>query len=242
MTVPKLAYRKAILQDNPISYWKLDEKTGTTFFDFVGSNDLSIINAGDVTLNQSSLVSGNKPSASFGGTNGHARINLPAAFRVPPLSMECWFNMTSGGTNTYMLNINPKGADNDGRGIRLNAFTDDEIRIFHGIASGSFQILNSGVTISTGTTYYCAITYDGTTLNLYVNGEFKNSTTDTISFADFVVEEGPDPAQFYVSAARNNTSGVEGNYGFFNGKIDEVAFYSYELSPEQIQRHYNVGK
>src|SRR2546426_1498950 len=51
------AYSAQVLADNPVSYWRLDEASGTTAADQQGSNAGTI--TGGVTLNQPGVIPGN---------------------------------------------------------------------------------------------------------------------------------------------------------------------------------------
>src|SRR4051812_48718243 len=60
-------YRAAVLADNPVSYWRLDETGGTTASDQQGANPGTI--QGAVTLNQPGAMTG-EAAMSFDGLYG----------------------------------------------------------------------------------------------------------------------------------------------------------------------------
>ena len=83
----------------------------------------------------------------------------------------------------------------------------------------------TGTTLVAGTTYHVVATFSGTSLKIYVDGALRGTTARTTAIPD-------------------NASGVNVGVGgsYFDGTIDEVAVYSYELTGQQVTEHYNAGR
>jgi concanavalin A-like lectin/glucanase superfamily protein/uncharacterized protein DUF2341 len=77
--------------------------------------------------------------------------------------------------------------------------------------------------------HYLAITWDGVTQKLYLDGELVNSgaLSGTMSSSSKVLKLG----------TRN-----DGANEFFNGQIDEVKIWNYSLTEDEINLDYNQGK
>ncbi|HZQ80395.1 MAG TPA: LamG domain-containing protein [Gaiellaceae bacterium] len=84
---------------------------------------------------------------------------------------------------------------------------------------------------------------------IYVVGEL--TPTGVRLFTDGVLRQGPPaPATLYANPAYNVTLehgsapvrvGTRNFHSFFEGSVDEVAIYSYLLSPSQIRAHYRAA-
>jgi len=94
---------------------------------------------------------------------------------------------------------------------------------------------NQGVTTANGSIvvnqwYHVVLSYDGTTLKMYKNGQLVGSRVATISYANQI--------QFLIGGAGDGPS-PGGIYGGFNGKIDDVGFWDRALTFNEVQELYN---
>lgn len=87
--------------------------------------------------------------------------------------------------------------------------------------------------ISTNQWYHAAMTYDGTTLKMYLNGALVGSRTATLSYANQV--------QFLIGGAGDGPS-PGGIYGGFNGKLDDIGFWNKALTADEISKIYRGEK
>ena len=91
----------------------------------------------------------------------------------------------------------------------------------------------SNTIMSTGTVYHVAVTYDGSTLKLYVNGTLEKSTS---------VSGNIKPAQSNtVMAIGTNPYASSGTTPYFNGKIYSAAVYNRALTAAEVQQNYRAG-
>jgi hypothetical protein len=143
-----------------ISYWKLDETSGTNAKDSVGDNHGTLINGPVWTAGQ---VNG---GLYFDGSNDYVNVGLLPI--TPSWTIEVWA-MPDLALGTGEKEILSGGLVNDFE-----------------VPGGVFKIyvsgwLSSGVTLQSGNWYHLSATYDGTTLKLFINGEEKASTVRSIS-------------------------------------------------------------
>ena len=99
--------------------------------------------------------------------------------------------------------------------------------------SDTWAQINTSVEVDLGTWQMQTVTYDqsGTMMKLYVDGVLiGNNNSDTLK------ANGDRPLR--IGAGRTNTTAAY----FFNGKIDEVAIWSSELSSDEIVQLYNSGE
>lgn len=91
-------------------------------------------------------------------------------------------------------------------------------------------------TISPNTWYTITGTYDGNTMNIYVNGELRNS---------FVINDTIKTSPVSIAIGGNPTVDSSGNYKVTNpGNIDmkRAALYSRALNQEEVSNNYQLDK
>ena len=102
------------------------------------------------------------------------------------------------------------------------------------------SIITSSISISLNNWYYVGLTYDGTTLRAYVNGQLAGSAVFSRS--------APNPTNglYYAIAAEDSTdldeenSGLGGTYAKM--KFGDFHVYNTALSSQQVLNNYNVTK
>lgn len=196
-------------EDALISYWKLDENTGTAFADSKGSNNGTGSNINHVT-GVSGPGLGCNGSSSNVSVPHHASLNPSTGF-----TLMGWAKTSDSktakiaqkgdwdGYGLYQDKWNGWGA-----GVRLANSTNASITWLGGVPQ-----LNEW--------YHLAMTFEASTLKLYVNGQLKNTvaTATNLSYNTRPFSIGSD----------------NGAQKFFNGAIDEVKVYSRALSQVEIQ-------
>jgi LruC domain-containing protein len=198
--------------DYLISYWKLNENQGTTTADQTGNNHGTISNAGWVTGVSGSCLS-------FNGTNGLVSIpNHPTLSPSETITMMAWAKTRENKT----AKIFQKG-DWDGHGLGQSKWdgwfgnvrtADDVSHSLHW--QGGVPVMNVW--------YHLTLTYDGSTLRFYVNGQLHNSKALSGSLK--------------VNSRNVSIGSDNGAQKHFNGDIDEVKFYGAALNQTEIQSNY----
>jgi concanavalin A-like lectin/glucanase superfamily protein len=215
------AYASVIAADNPVSWWRLDEPSGTTAADQKGINP-GTYHAG-TTLSAASLLPMDSDAATaFDGVKGYVSMPHTTSMDLTSgFSLEVWIKPNaipaSGIFNSVMTK--PESYSLQFNGPQLE---------FTIIQSGTrYRLKAPSGAIVAGNTYHVVATYDGTTRRLYVNGTQVSSSALT-------------------GGASVTTSGLylgswNGSQEFFNGTIDEPALYSTALTTTQVARHYQAG-
>ena len=195
------------------------------------NNALDIIGTNNGTLNGATYAPGKVGQAlSFDGSDDYVSIS-DADFRSnAPRTMALWVNTTDAGAPTTYGNL--KGAF-FGRGNSV----DQHLHL--GVADGKQTIewyygghhsIQGTSNIADGNWHYLVFVSDGAgTVSLYVDSVLENSG----SF-------------FHTSGSTATRFGSEyqggGNYSyFFNGRMDEVAFFNRSLTTTEITAIYNAG-
>ena len=216
-------YANTVAADSPTSHWRLGETSGTAAADASGANPGTYING--AALGQPSLLGSDavNKAVRFDGTNDYVRVaNSNSLQATAPLTLEAWIKPTvvpaAGAFGSVVTK--PESYTLQFNGPRL------ELTIMQ---NGNRRRLQapSGAIVA-GQTYHVVGTYDGTTTRLYING----SQVATASLA---------------GGATSTTNPLhigswDGTREFFNGVIDEVAFYRSALSATRVSAHYDAGR
>lgn len=262
-------YSQAVLADNPVAYYRLNETSLTTVENLGTAGaaaDAIFVNLGDGTgpgnINEdgvpySSMGPGNR-SVHFGANyeqgSSANRIVKPYAGAGDPLALDG----TTGLTLEAWIYLDPhtpaSANDNEGivgryqgrsdtgatvqrRGYVL--YYDDDDNSFGmtmGSPSGTNVAANafsySGVPF--GEWLHVAGTLDpGNRMRLYINGEMVAERTNNVPSTLYTGE-----ADFWIGQQFGSLNFPEFS---FEGRIDEVAVYDYELSEMQLMAHYRAG-
>jgi len=212
---------------NLISYWKLDETSGSTYDDFIVSNNGS---STDIPTSVNGRVNG---AQQFNGSSNGITAPGIAAYDFSTntsFTFEAWIKHVTGsytGEEIIAERKSPSGA------LAINLkFNSTGI---------SFSVRNTASEIYdvTGTTnlydnnwHHVVGVRDANTnqLKIYVDGVLENTVSATYT-AGFT-----SPTTEISIGWRNSTSA-----GFFDGSIDEVAIYYGTLSSSEILQHYTNG-
>ena len=186
---------------------------------------------------------------SFNGTNQYVTFGVARSLGSPTFTLETWFNWTGGGVaattgNGGVLAIplvtkmsaEADGDNRDGNyflGIRSpdGVLAADMEEGAKGVAPGTNHPVVGITTIRTNTWHHAAVTYNGTTWMLYLDGNLETA---------LVAGQPPrsDSIQHAGLASSLNSAGVP--LGFFAGMLDEVRIWNYARSSSQIASNKNV--
>lgn len=259
-------YEDAILNTpNLVAFWPLDDTSGTTAVD-LGSNNFSgtytqgpnvsydpvnksAAAPGTVSINQPGIVPGDQlnnnqnPCAVFDG--GFVTVPFQAALNPqPPFTIEAWVvaNWTASDVQNFpaarAVVASANGPMNTGFG--LLATSDNYWEAFVGTGSGFVNVrppVGSNQPIMLNSLYFLVVTYDGTTLTLWVDpadtsaGPYAQATVS--GFAP-VASSTP----LFIGMGRPDLP--DGLFPF-NGSIQDVAFYNVVLDNSTIETHYMKG-
>lgn len=254
VTVPVSGYANVVLADEPVAYWQLDETSGPTAVDTVGSFD------GTYEAGEGSFTFG-VPTGIPHHDNGAVRVTGGATISIPyaieinppgPFSVEGWFQPDSVATdgNDYRTALssmsNPFGVGPTGWLVYQTSGNNWSWWPYHGFWTG-IQLTDPDQIVA-GEWYYLALTYDGGTFTLYVNGEAKASAADAGFVQNGEVPVGGAESYNYnyntteglPEGSGPYTLGWRSDSGFnpFSGAMDDIAVYNKALSWEQIQNHF----
>lgn len=214
----------ASLSTDLVSYWELEEASGTRY-DSHGSNDLSDIN----TVTQGTGKQGN--CADFEASNTeYLRISSNSSLKPASGSISLWINFESvPAAEKFIFDTGDAGGTLN---LAVNSSKKFYGRTEYGVSGGTQKTATyTGLTVATATWYHVVYTYGPTAVYLYVNGSQVASST----FASL--------GDAYARASTYVTLGNYGNGGAYciDGLIDEVGLWSRQISADDVTALYNSG-
>ena len=228
-----LNYSQTVLLDNPVSFWLMNETSGTSATD-QGSANLALTYTNSPTLNQSTTLAGIPKAVSFDGTNDYAIRANNAAYNITSngnWSVECWIkpNMTVLGS---IFSI--RSDANTSAEATLSNFgcdpSDGKITAYVAGASNTTISLASTSSLNDNAWHQLVLTAtSGGSLIYYVDGVNTASTStgrNSVAYDKCVVAAGN-----YVGSVIQPAKGL----------MAAFSIYSTTLSASRVTAHYNAG-
>ena len=141
-------------------------------------------------------------------------------------SVEMWFKTTS--SSKEVLFSYGSLAANQEFGLWLNAGGATMTAFGSGGGDKTFTLASA---VNDGNWHQVVKTYNGTSIQLYVDGAALTAQAATRSTT-------MDASGFVIGAILNSASGDYGNY--FTGSLDEVSLYSTVLSQATVTNHWDL--
>ena len=215
------AYDSAVLAETSIvHYYPLNEPSGTTATDNKGVLNGTIQSG--VTVNQAAIFGTEGPSMSFDGSS-NAYISFASNW--------------GGDANWTYEKIAYLTADNLSLWVNGNFGVSAALKFIMRTTIPDFDLsswVGSDVlfpaTVGLNTPYHIALTFNGTTKTLYVNGTSVATSTSAC--------DTPAGAIAYIGCGC--IFGGNRN-GFWNGRISKMAYYNAALSGSSVLSHYNLA-
>jgi len=195
---------------------------------------------------------------SFDGVSGSAKIPPSPSQNVgEQVTMEFWMKADPSnrmdsyqglvGTDYYFIEISTGATGGARMGIEFgvgtangqNSFNgSSRSRNFTGASAETANVNGGGEPVSAGEWHHVAGTYDGSKVQLYLDGKPSGNS------APFTGTIAPMAPGSYISMGSeegmtSRQAAVAGRY--FKGLIDNVAIYNRALTAEEIQADYNAG-
>ena len=226
-----MTYSSEVLADSPLAYWRLGEASGTTAVDSSG-NGRDGTYGGSYALAQSGALTDPDTALGITGTTGRMNMSGASWMNVSTWTVEA-FVKKPAGANARLVVREPAAtpvAANYPWSLQSTS-TDKLTPVVY--AGGTAKVYSSTAGIGGGAWHHVAVTWDGTTIRMYVDGAASGTGTpggaiSTSSTTDIT-----------VGNARATSSDL--NYGVNGVGVDEVAFYGSALSAARILAHYNAG-
>jgi len=216
-------------QNGLVGYWKFDEGSGDTAADSSGNGNTGTLINGPV------WVDGKQEKAlSFDGVDDHVQVPQSSSLDVTDqITVETWVYPRAYVDNTGMVSHIISRCDYSGGHIYVLSTYPDSNKVLFSINPYSGEH-PSVADLPLNAWTHLAMTYDGSHVRLYVNGELDSS----------YAQSGPIyTTSNWLAFGCKPTGpwGGSGTYAYFNGIIDEVRIYNRALSQQAIQTDMGVA-
>ena len=229
-------YQGRILASGPVSYWPLNETTGTTALD-IASGINNITYGGTYTLGDVSLRADGNSSVLFtsattsaGGYTGapyNPLVNPQQSLNPRQFTVEFWYKHLNTTPSQYLVSLQDRSgtptANRLGYAFQRNN-SANRFQFTYGLPGNNNGTLQSSTDLVVGSVYYAVATYDGTTMSVYVNGVLNSSAP-----VSYVQATATQPG-FTIGSRNGNTANA--------CNIQDVAVYTRALTADEILFHY----
>jgi Concanavalin A-like lectin/glucanases superfamily len=227
-----------------VSFWRLNEQSGTTAADSQDSNPGTYENG--VSLGGPSLVyiDTDNFAASFDGTTQFVSVPFAANINPQQFTVEAIVNPSAIGTGAQDNHAIVCSRHNDASNNRFGYIVSLSTNEFRArVADGASTVTTVTVpaeAMANGGPYYVVMSYDGTTLSLYVNAidafDPNNPGETAQQQASAAADYEPNTVADLLIGAANVPPPGPGL--FFPGAIQDVAIYEQALDFSTIQAHF----
>lgn len=226
-------YARAVLDDNPGTYWRLGEAAGNnTAVNFAGGAPGNV--GSGVTRGATGAIPADSDRAStFNGTSSGLAWS-PAGILPPTIySTEAWFRTTTTrGGKIFGFGSAFNGASGS---YDRHVYMQNNGRLVFGIYNGATQTVTSPQSYNNGQWHHVVATFGDSGMKLYVDGALVGTKADTWN------------TQLYSGYWRVGGDNLGGwpnrpTSDYFAGDIDEVAIYGTELSATRVAAHNLIGR
>ncbi|MEU7167301.1 LamG-like jellyroll fold domain-containing protein [Streptomyces morookaense] len=227
-------YRSMVLDQNPVSYWRLGEASGpVAASDAPSRTGLNQAVYRDVKLGAAGPLSGTSDTAAaFDGANSFVELPEDTIRTSTLLTTELWFKTTKPGVLVGFQDRRlTDGEPNDWTPVLS---VDASGKLVGQYWTGRVQPIVSTGAVTDDTWHHAALTAAGTTQALYLDGSLVGTLNGVIdhrrqSFA-------------YLGAGYSSVGwdGQAAGVRHFTGLMDEVAVYHQSLDATTVAEHYRA--
>jgi len=219
----------------PIGWWKMDECQGNTAYDWSGNNNGTInigsggsqTSVGSCTDNLSTSAWNNgktgktNSSLNFDGIDDYlTTTSIPAS---ESFSISTWFKPGSSVTDNQTI----YWGNGTNRAVLAYSGILGNLKWYVQTTGGTLGYKISINKFKLNDWNHTVLIYNGSSVKLYINGILDPTTGSLIGTSS--------ASGFNFGTNYNRTN------NWFNGQIDDIRFYNYALTSEQIKTVYNGG-
>jgi hypothetical protein len=232
------AYSTAVLQSDPVAYYRIDESSGPTMCDSSTSANNGTYGTSGLTYGVSGALSNSSDTAV--GSAGDQVGTSAAGSGITggsPFTLEGWFRSTGTVQNQALVDIGEAGKGNivglttwsDASDGSCGATEASMLGLDEDGTSNCWNTGSVGINLYDGAWHYLAVvsTGKGGTVTGYVDGKSLGSQTPStpLDLTSTDIRVG-----YWVNQSLNH---------YLDGDIDEVAVYRSALSAATILAHYD---
>jgi hypothetical protein len=222
------------LLNNLVSYWKCDETSGTALADSVTTNNLTT----NGTVNQTGII-GKAVHYTRNSSQYSYKTDTASLSITGNISISAWIKLDSKPSDSSGKFVIAAKYDVDASpsfGYAFRIEDANHLQLIYADSSGNSTNKYTDYAFSNLGTWYHVITtaiVSSKDIALYVNNEIEDGTYPGQNASSI----GDNAVAFEVGATVNGA----GQYGLFDGLIDEVAIWNRVLTSDEVAALYNNG-
>ena len=227
----KSNYAGTTTANAPTADWRLGETSGTAAADAAGNGHTGTYTGG-YTLSQAGALTGDTDKAvKFNGTSAYVSAGNLGMGALSTFTVEAWIKTTST-TNSWIVAEGSTTSTTPVAGL-LTATSGSKAEFAVRDNAGTLVAVTGVTTInSSGTTWHHLVgVRNGSTLSLYVDGKLDGTATGT----------GGHPGTITLNTTTIGAMHQSTVNAYFNGTVDEAAYYPTSLDAATVARHYYNG-
>jgi RHS repeat-associated protein len=229
-------YAATVEADTPISYWKLDETTGTTAVDETGANNATY--GSNVTLNQPGAIAGDAAVQTSAATPDLFTVTNPTGFTpsaTTNFSLEAWIKDTSTAPIGLLSESDATGT---GMSFLLSAGGTPAFELCsNSTTQNNCLQVRADVAVDDSQWHQITVTYNGSgstpSAAIYVDGQPSGTILQSSDIAGSTVPAAGTPLTFGLPEANASADPIPADTG-----IDDTSIYGTALSAGQIAAQY----
>ena len=232
-------FLSTITTQNPLSYWRLGETSGSTGTDLGSSRNDGTYN--NVTLGQSGALNGDVNAAGyFDGSTSYVEVPHDASYLLDSGSVQLWFNPDGIGTEQALFSKDSSGFDTGGH-LSITVLASGQLHVRLQSTDSNYT-LTSADSVTAGSWHHAAFTFGTEGMRLYLDGQVVDTGTYTGGLSTTSGSTGNfEPIVIGGSTARSGNLVANPVDDLFAGFIDEVAIFGTQLNAGTLQEIYAAG-
>lgn len=210
---------------NLLYYWPIDEDSGGTVADVVGSNDGSVSGAtqGVTGLHNTDAISGD-------GSNDVVDMGSNGVTGSSPRTTFGWVNLDNTSDGHTMFSYGGTSGEGSKYVIQTEFDTSGELTLYY--RSGGH--LNTGLNMSSGTWQFVGHTFESDdTSTLYLGTPGSGLSSDATSLPNLDTDAGATPIGLFYDRVRTRA--------YLPGDLDNWRHYDRALSSTEMQAAFDAG-
>jgi hypothetical protein len=232
------SYRRAVLDDQPLVYWRMGVVKNRVVTDETGGGNHLVLQGTGQTLGVEGALEGDTDLAvRFDGAGSFAIATDARALDFAggaKFTLECWARRETGGESYFQhifSNVEGIAGNRDGFALYLlpEPAENESARTVFEYDRPAADLGIWGPVVAEGVWAHYVSIFDGKQAVLYVNGTLAGNELSSGGIATRSVP-------FTVGRA----AGVDGSY--FKGTLDELAVYPRALSAVEIAEHFAFAR
>jgi hypothetical protein len=203
-----------------MSYYKMSNGSGAVLSDNQIAGTYGGVLSGGYTWVASGAFADNKNALDFDGFDDYVDCGNSASVQrngAQPFTVEAWVK-PAGGLWVAVVSKFVHTASNEGYSLEI--FSDNKVSLLYGNNWSDWNATTSDTALTSGVWSHIAATYDGSTVNIYINGNLSQSA----AWTDGVTDSG---TNLLLGSRDGNT--------LYLGQMDEVRVWTVARTAAQLR-------